>query len=616
MDVIEQIELAMELDEPARTSELNRIAREAFLTAGGPAERADNFLGQMEGAWVHTTDEADPGRVAELVATAARNAAFLAAQPAGTEVTWRTMRDEDVRELHRPLEGVTQRAGHPFIVGGVPLDYPGQPVGPPEGWINCRCHLALAATAGLSPADSAVAAPPTSNFYVPTTINAFATASGSSALVARAYTAEQRRAMAKRGTAMPDGSFPIADTEDLRNAIQAIGRAKDPDAAKRHIRKRARALGHADLIPDSWTAAADPPEPLAADLTAAPVVNTRDAPGWLTHPRDTQRLRNYWARGEGAAKIRWGQPGDFNRCRRQLAKYVKNPEWLAGTCANLHYVALGFWPGQGPHASGIPAQSPEGEAVTAAFEAAEDLDEVMPPLAYFTDPGFSAATPFTVEYDTKHVFGHGALFGACHLGYTDRCVEPPRSERGYNHFRTGAVMTDGGLVSVGQITMDTGHPPLHFSASEAIRHYDDTGTVVADVAAGEDEHGIWLNGMLRPGVTAAQARALQAATISGDWREIGGKAEFVAALAVNVPGFPIPRPELVASAADPDHISAMVAVGVVQLDPNAIDPDVVATLVVDKIAARQRRAARARQLDSTMRAVRVAALDTAVYAQK
>src|SRR5690606_18057447 len=35
-----------------------------------------------------------------------------------------------------------------------------------------------------------------------------------------------------------------------------------------------------------------------------------------------RRLRRYWTRGPGAAKIRWGAPGDFKRCVRQLRKYV------------------------------------------------------------------------------------------------------------------------------------------------------------------------------------------------------------------------------------------------------------------------------------------------------
>ena len=29
---------------------------------------------------------------------------------------------------------------------------------------------------------------------------------------------------------------------------------------------------------------------------------------------NTERLMRYWAEGEGAAKIRWGEAGDFDRC--------------------------------------------------------------------------------------------------------------------------------------------------------------------------------------------------------------------------------------------------------------------------------------------------------------
>lgn len=67
------------------------------------------------------------------------------------------------------------------------------------------------------------------------------------------YTPEQREKMAKAGTALPDGSFPIADCEDLSNAIQAIGRAKDPDKAKAHIKKRKSALDCPDVeLPEGW----------------------------------------------------------------------------------------------------------------------------------------------------------------------------------------------------------------------------------------------------------------------------------------------------------------------------------------------------------------------------
>jgi len=68
----------------------------------------------------------------------------------------------------------------------------------------------------------------------------------------RAFTDDQRNSMSKEGTAMPDGSFPIKSELDLRNAIQAYGRAKDKEAAKRHIMKRAKDMGKENLIPSNW----------------------------------------------------------------------------------------------------------------------------------------------------------------------------------------------------------------------------------------------------------------------------------------------------------------------------------------------------------------------------
>jgi hypothetical protein len=68
----------------------------------------------------------------------------------------------------------------------------------------------------------------------------------------RAYSEESRMSMAKQGHALPDGSYPVKDEADLRNAIQAFGRAKNPAEAKAHIMKRAVALGLEDLIPMNW----------------------------------------------------------------------------------------------------------------------------------------------------------------------------------------------------------------------------------------------------------------------------------------------------------------------------------------------------------------------------
>ena len=69
------------------------------------------------------------------------------------------------------------------------------------------------------------------------------------------YSDKDRQAMADKGQAMPDGSYPIADAEDLDNAIHAVGRGgADHDAIRKHIIARASALGLSDRIPDNWSA--------------------------------------------------------------------------------------------------------------------------------------------------------------------------------------------------------------------------------------------------------------------------------------------------------------------------------------------------------------------------
>ena len=69
-----------------------------------------------------------------------------------------------------------------------------------------------------------------------------------------------------------------------------------------------------------------------------------DTGGAQRHPAATERLMEYWAHGEGAQKIRWGVPGDFDRCVIELGKYV-SPGVVKGLCSNLHQRATGARPG-------------------------------------------------------------------------------------------------------------------------------------------------------------------------------------------------------------------------------------------------------------------------------
>lgn len=68
----------------------------------------------------------------------------------------------------------------------------------------------------------------------------------------RSFDQSTRDKLADNGHALPDGSFPIENESDLKNAIQALGRAKDKGRAKAHIEKRAKALGKTSLLPDGW----------------------------------------------------------------------------------------------------------------------------------------------------------------------------------------------------------------------------------------------------------------------------------------------------------------------------------------------------------------------------
>jgi hypothetical protein len=61
-----------------------------------------------------------------------------------------------------------------------------------------------------------------------------------------------RTRLAAEGKALPGGGFPITDVASLKNAIRAFGRAKDKPAAKRHIIRSAKRLGHPELIPKGW----------------------------------------------------------------------------------------------------------------------------------------------------------------------------------------------------------------------------------------------------------------------------------------------------------------------------------------------------------------------------
>jgi len=71
--------------------------------------------------------------------------------------------------------------------------------------------------------------------------------------VEKEFSPEDREKLAKKGFALPDGSYPIETVGDLQNAVSAFGRSNPEDRSKvaKHIAARAKALGKEDMIPQT-----------------------------------------------------------------------------------------------------------------------------------------------------------------------------------------------------------------------------------------------------------------------------------------------------------------------------------------------------------------------------
>lgn len=93
-------------------------------------------------------------------------------------------------------------------------------------------------------------------------------------------TTASRKALAKQGAALPDGSFPTPNADFLERAVRSIGRApaeKRP-ALKTYLRKRAKALGRNDLL-KSGALALSNDEQSAVELAGAVVTPPNLVPG-------------------------------------------------------------------------------------------------------------------------------------------------------------------------------------------------------------------------------------------------------------------------------------------------------------------------------------------------
>lgn len=517
---------------------------------------------------------------------------------------WVTVHDNRVRPTHVAADGQVQDLGTPFHVGDAHLLYPGDPAGPLKETANCRCiliptnarptvnqavnakypfsaiertamKLRIEETARRVGEFSDLRDEETAGDTIPTPEAAEAAPDGRwEGVIAREGEMTGDGRLIEDGALRWDG-LPIP----LRVAFKDVGGHDGAEVCGRIETVERRdggdiyATGTFDL---GSAVGAEAFRQVSEQMSNGVSIDTDDVTFRIMAKADMPEAdvadSGDEADPEGRVKVAAMSSSDeltvIESARLRAATLVAVPAFATARV----YAA-----GQAPSASGTPERD---ENVDSGAEMArsEDADPLSrdsmtaaaiptaPPEAWFKDPQLTGPTALVVEDDGR-VYGHIAAWGTCHIGQVGKCVEPPTSPSNYAYFRTGALQTaEGTSVAVGHLTMGTGHAGPRDSANAAAEHYDNTGTVFADVAAGEDAYGIWVAGSLRPGITAEQVRVARSAPISGDWRTIRGSLELVGALAVNVPGFPVPRPQgLLASG----EVRSLQASGVVAHDDSA-----------------------------------------------
>lgn len=514
---------------------------------------------------------------------------------------WVTVHDNRVRPTHVAADGQVQDLGTPFHVGDAHLLYPGDPAGPLKETANCRCILI--------PTDARPHPSPAVNVK---------------------YATIERTAMRLHieETARRLGEFSdLRDTEPAGDTVPDS--AATPDGRwEGVIAREGEMTGDGRMIEDGALRWDDLPIPLrvafkdvgghdgaevcgrietverrdGGDIYATGTFDLGSAVGAEAFRQVSEQMSNGVSIDTDDVTFRIMAKADMPEAdvadsgnaedsdpdgRVKVAAMSSSDELTVIESARLRAATLVAVPafatarvyaaGQAPSTS-EPAERDENGDSEEKLARSADADPLSrdsltaaaiptaPPEAWFKDPALTGPTALVVEDDGR-VYGHIAAWGTCHIGQIGKCVEPPTSPSNYAYFRTGALQTaEGTSVAVGHLTMGTGHAGPRDSANAAAEHYDNTGTVFADVAAGEDAYGIWVAGSLRPGITSEQVRVARSAPISGDWRTIRGSLELVGALAVNVPGFPVPRPQgLLASG----EVRSLQASGVVAHDDSA-----------------------------------------------
>lgn len=354
-------------------------------------------------------------------------------------------------------------------------------------------------------------------------------------------TAEAREKAREAGHAMPDGGFPIEDGADLDNAIRSVGRAKDPEAARRHIIRQAGRLKLESRIPESW------------------------------RPDGTVTASAEWSDAITAAATLLVEKVGAADAYRMAPVVFFTPESLA--------IADQV----------IEPPFDDGEALTAAA-----VTDQLPSIDLFNPPvNLPPGTGHYVDHEPlpdgrRRVLGRLAEWDVPHIGFDGVPVYAPRNATGYRWFHTKSAWVQGKdgpeQIRIGHLTFGLGHAPVRgIDPITAAAHYDNSKYRGAKVRMYDDEYGPVYAGVTVAGLDGARLEEFSESDTSGDWRRIMGRMELVAALCVNVGAIPKVGLALAASGEPLALVASAKAWG----NPAAVvDVDAIAAAVVTQMEQR------------------------------
>lgn len=520
----------------------------------------------------------------------ASNAGSIAFMRATGEVAtkqWRTRIDGRERVQHRLANGQEVDLDAKFIVGGTPMDHPGDPSAPASLVAACRCVMKFGLTPdsadlaqqGDTLAASAQEAPMSATQLVTFTVDS--QGYSDAALVAAMTAMDLADTAAWEGVICVTGQ-PTGD----RRMFNSLSWAELPLPLRRNIveshggipQTQAVLVGRIDQIEmrqnEVWASGVIDLGSEAGRETAR-LMGTREAPGFLRgvsidgdeEPGNPATIESVFPADCADLAMAEGAPSmeDMARCMEPELSIWSHArirgatltDIAALTQANL-YLTDGAtempdelereatMPTQ-KAASGEPTMADVVESLTAA--AATIVIPDLPPAWWYEQPETLPDIGAISITDEGRIFGLLAPGGVAHRGLPKRTEAPTRNVD-YSKWANRPVRVtkeDGtvGRIAAGPITMACGHPsatgPLSRDAAVTMEMYENSCSIFATACIGEDRKGnVWIAGSVLPDVTSSQLARALACQLSGDWRpsrERQGWREFCAALIVPVPAF-------------------------------------------------------------------------------